>query len=305
MATDTDSVADHMTRLRMKMVQQKIQNEKDRLVNRPPSEESNSNDLEQQARLQQAMLRRQELLDKIRREQLLNEEGKRPRTYSARRRYTPSPLPAPPSRRSLPDFARYNYFYNQPDTNRSQKQDMSQVKHVIEHRIASPSRQYNLPPIRQFPANPPPIIIPPPAPHIMQHPAPQYIQAPPQHIIQQVPSPVIQHLGPEPHKSMFNKADYMDRLLERNARLQQVLLYQQLWQSGSNDVPRIAAPAGNVHHHHYTTPPPSQPAVHHYTTLPAMGIRGGYPMQGYGSEYAGPGYAFAGYDDGDNYYTYH
>ncbi|XP_052252713.1 uncharacterized protein LOC127859393 isoform X2 [Dreissena polymorpha] len=293
MATDTDSVADHMTRLRMKMVQQKIQNEKDRLVNRPPSEESNSNDLEQQARLQQAMLRRQELLDKIRREQLLNEEGKRPRTYSARRRYTPSPLPAPPSRRSLPDFARYNYFYNQPDTNRSQKQDMSQVKHVIEHRIASPSRQYNLPPIRQFPANPPPIIIPPPAPHIMQHPAPQYIQAPPQHIIQQVPSPVIQHLGPEPHKSMFNKADQIDSLMLQNAQLHQLVLqrlvldyrplecpqcgfHRNRLQSG---VPRIAAPAGNVHHHHYTTPPPSQPAVHHYTTLPAMGIRGGYPMQ--------------------------
>ena len=45
----------------------------------------------------------------------MNEENKRPRSYSSRRRYTPSPLPIPPSRRSVPDFFRYNY----PDTFRA------------------------------------------------------------------------------------------------------------------------------------------------------------------------------------------
>ncbi|CAG2203047.1 unnamed protein product [Mytilus edulis] len=117
--TDTDSVHDHMTRLRMKMVNQKIANEREKL-NRPSSTES-ANDVDEQLRLQQAMLRRQELLDKIRREQIVNHtsvaDNRRPRSYSARRRYTPSPVQPPPSRRSLPDFNRNNgdYTYRERD----------------------------------------------------------------------------------------------------------------------------------------------------------------------------------------------
>ncbi|WAR05536.1 hypothetical protein MAR_020905 [Mya arenaria] len=253
--TDTDSVHDHMTNLRLKMVQQKIQNEKDRLANRPPSEESTNDDLERQARLQQAMLRRQELLDKIRREQLLNEDGRRPASDRSRRRYTPSPLPVPPSRRSLPDFARYNNYYNynhQPDTFRSKP--------------ATPRGrpQYPLPPINLPPGPPPPpIIIPAPAPQIMQQPAPQYIQTAPQHIIQQVPNPIIQDLTPQQNRGMFNKADFGEMMMMQNAQMHQM-------------APRAS---GNVHHHHYTSPPPSQPAVHHYTTMPTMDIRGGYPLR--------------------------
>lgn len=325
---ETDSVHDHMTRLRMKMVQQKIQNEKDRIVNRPPSEESTNNDLENQARLQQAMLRRQELLDKIRREQLLNEESKRPRTYSARRRYTPSPLPAPPSRRSLPDFARYNMYNYAPDTYRS-KPEMSQVKHVIEHRIATPKPQYNLPPInQQQQLQPrPPVIVQPAPPQVipMQQPTPQIIQGPaPQHIITGYPSPVIHNLGPQPpeNKSMFNKADFGEMMMMQNAQMHQMVMQKLMLgnlgnQGGCHDchsgccsshgvhghgcghgcshgtvcydchaVPRAN---GSVHHHHYTSPPPSQPAIHHYTSLPAMDIRG-YPLRGelYGGYYADP-----------------
>lgn len=44
-------------------------------------------------------------------------DNRRPRSYSARRRYTPSPVQPPPSRRSLPDFNRNNgdYTYRERD----------------------------------------------------------------------------------------------------------------------------------------------------------------------------------------------
>ncbi|XP_060572426.1 uncharacterized protein C21orf58-like isoform X9 [Ruditapes philippinarum] len=306
---ETDSVYDHMTRLKMKLVQQKIQNEKDRIVNRPPSEESSGNDLENQARLQQAMLRRQELLDKIRREQLLNDENKRPRTYSARKRYTPSPLP-PPSRRSLPDFAKYQMYNQAPETYRSYRPEMSQVKHVIEHKVATDRNPRYLPPINQQRAPPvivqqqqPPQIIP------MQQPAPQIIQAPaPPHIIAGgYQAPIIHNLGgpPPEKKGMFDKADFMDMMLMQNAQLHQMIMQQTLANGGTitdpMGVPRLAG--GAVHHHHYSNPP-SQPQVQHYTTMPAMDIRGA-PYREYASPYMGNGYTLGGYDEGDNYYTYH
>lgn len=65
--------------------------------------------------------------------------------------------------------------------------DMSQVKHIIEHRVATP-KQYQLPPIQ----NPP------------QAPV-TYPQPYPQHIIQQVPQPVVQNLVPDQRQGMFNK----------------------------------------------------------------------------------------------------
>lgn len=65
--------------------------------------------------------------------------------------------------------------------------DMSQVKHIIEHRVATP-KNYHLPPI----PNPPQAPIP-------------YTQSYPQHIIQQVPQPVVQNLVPDQRQGMFNK----------------------------------------------------------------------------------------------------
>ncbi|XP_069120155.1 uncharacterized protein [Argopecten irradians] len=261
MATaDTDSVHDYMTRLRMKMVQQKIANERDKL--RPNSTESN-NDLEQQLRMQQIMLRRQELLDKIKHEQLMNNDytTRRPRSFSARRRYTPSPVQPPPSRRSLPDFNKGDYSYRPPGP---QGQDMNQVKHVIEHRINTP-KTYHLPPLHQAP--PPP---------------------PPQHVIQQIPQPVIQRIGLDDHQpykgSLFNKADFMEMMMMQGAQMHQLVM-QQMMMSNLPGNPRTALPAvvaepaapvmvsrggGAVHHHHYQVSPPPQPMVHHYPSLPAI-----------------------------------
>ncbi|XP_052677516.1 uncharacterized protein LOC128158603 isoform X5 [Crassostrea angulata] len=262
MATDTDSVHDHMTRLRMKMVQQKIANERDKL--RPSSSES-GNDLDEQVKLQQAMLRRQELLDKIRHEQLVNEDhGRRPRSHSARRRYTPSPLPPPPSRRSLPDFNR-NQSYRDDNNNPYRDKDMSQVKHIIEHRVATP-KQYHLPPIQ----NPP------------QAPV-SYPQSYPQHIIQQVPQPVVQNLVPDQRQGMFNKGDWMEMMMMQNHQMHQLVVQQMMLHSlpggrmtqapvtymSEPTVVRSPVPPA-VHHHHYQMSPPPQPAVHHYSALPPL-----------------------------------
>ncbi|XP_078334665.1 uncharacterized protein LOC111118371 isoform X3 [Crassostrea virginica] len=272
MATDTDSVHDHMTRLRMKMVQQKIANERDKL-NRPSSSDS-GNDLDEQVKLQQAMLRRQELLDKIRHEQLVNEDyGRRPRSHSARRRYTPSPLPPPPSRRSLPDFNR-NQSYRDDNNNPYRDKDMSQVKHIIEHRVATP-KNYHLPPI----PNPPQAPIP-------------YTQSYPQHIIQQVPQPVVQNLVPDQRQGMFNKGDWMEMMMMQNHQMHQLVVQQMMLHNlpggrvnqppvtymSEPTVVRSPAPPA-VHHHHYQMSPPPQPAVHHYAALPPLEPRLVSPMR--------------------------
>ncbi|GFR74832.1 hypothetical protein ElyMa_002172700 [Elysia marginata] len=55
------------------------------------------------------MYKRQELLDRIKAEQF-HDGDRRPRTYTPRRRYTPSPLP-PPSRRSLPDLSNTKHYH--------------------------------------------------------------------------------------------------------------------------------------------------------------------------------------------------
>uniref|UniRef100_K1PKF8 Uncharacterized protein n=1 Tax=Magallana gigas TaxID=29159 RepID=K1PKF8_MAGGI len=270
------------------------------------------NDLDEQVKLQQAMLRRQELLDKIRHEQLVNEDhGRRPRSHSARRRYTPSPLPPPPSRRSLPDFNR-NQSYRDDNNNpyrdkagggsyhlgfvslcsASQHaacgmdnwlldagndvirdyiqhghvdQDMSQVKHIIEHRVATP-KQYQLPPIQ----NPP------------QAPV-TYPQPYPQHIIQQVPQPVVQNLVPDQRQGMFNKGDWMEMMMMQNHQMHQLVVQQMMLHSlpggrmtqapvtymSEPTVVRSPVPPA-VHHHHYQMSPPPQPAVHHYSALPPI-----------------------------------
>ncbi|GFN89697.1 hypothetical protein PoB_001620300 [Plakobranchus ocellatus] len=94
---------------RFKHKETKLANERERLQ-RPDSQESdNGNAYDSQVKLQQAMFKRQELLDRIKAEQF-NDSDRRPRTYTPRRRYTPSPLP-PPSRRSLPDISNTKHYH--------------------------------------------------------------------------------------------------------------------------------------------------------------------------------------------------
>ncbi|XP_052677530.1 uncharacterized protein LOC128158603 isoform X7 [Crassostrea angulata] len=144
-------------------------------------------------------------------------------------------------------------------------QDMSQVKHIIEHRVATP-KQYHLPPIQ----NPP------------QAPV-SYPQSYPQHIIQQVPQPVVQNLVPDQRQGMFNKGDWMEMMMMQNHQMHQLVVQQMMLHSlpggrmtqapvtymSEPTVVRSPVPPA-VHHHHYQMSPPPQPAVHHYSALPPL-----------------------------------
>lgn len=89
--------------------------------------------------------------------------------------------------------------------------EAQQVKHIIEHRVKEPSKQYLLPPITNrgqpvvLPAPQPPAVIsmqqPNPPPAIIQGPAPQHI------IHAGNPGPVIHNLGtPQPdNRGLVNK----------------------------------------------------------------------------------------------------
>ncbi|XP_076437092.1 uncharacterized protein LOC143276469 isoform X2 [Babylonia areolata] len=157
-ASDTDSLHDNMTRIRLKMVQRKLANERERLQQ---PESPSSDDQGGQWKLQQALLRRQQLLDRLKQEQ-----DQRPRSSSPRprrRSYTPSTLPPPPSRRSLPvdllrGMSRAYRFNNWYNTDRN----VAPQNYVVEHQVAQPQPVVarrpiiELPPIIQIPAAPPP-----------------------------------------------------------------------------------------------------------------------------------------------------
>ncbi|XP_076456024.1 uncharacterized protein LOC143290459 isoform X2 [Babylonia areolata] len=245
--TELDFSVDDNTRA----LRKKLANERDRLQ-RPDSASSNNED--GQLKLQQAMLRRQELLDRIR-EQVPDDQ--RPRTYSPRRRYTPSPLP-PPSRRSLPDLNR-NYHFNW--YHKDQPRAMSQTKHIIEHqfRPAEPQKTYVLPPIQAH------------------HSVPQVatIQSP-QPVIQQLPP--VQIVEGKQKDYMFNKSDFMDMMMLQNAQMHHMVMQQMMlqnlpggggggsWKMPTAQVPmapivepmRVAAPVVPY------AAPAAAPMVHHF-----------------------------------------
>lgn len=264
----------------MKMVQQKLANERERLQ-RPDSDDS---DDDSQLKLQQAMLRRQELLDRIRQEQIYDDQ--RPRTYSPRRRYTPSPLP-PPSRRSLPDLNRayhFNWYNKEP-------REMAQTKHIIEHQFRPadpvPTQKYTLLP---------PIQAPPPQVTTIQTPQP---------IIQQLPPVQYVDGAVKTRDTMFNKADFMDMMMLQNAQMHHMVMQQMMLQNlpgGGYRLPTTQVPLAPVMAEpmvraapvvpamSYAAPPP---VIHHYQSVPPLDIRG--PPTGGGRGYYGDYYGYGYY----------
>ncbi|XP_025083797.1 uncharacterized protein LOC112557888 isoform X2 [Pomacea canaliculata] len=233
------------------------------------SDSASSNEYDSQVKLQQAMLRRQELLDKIRQEQLLNDEERRPRTYTPRRRYTPSPLP-PPSRRSLPDLNR-NYHFNWY-TKRPRVSDMAVSKHVIEHQFRPmESKTYTvLPPISTNAQVVPQVTL----------------QTPP--VIQQVP--VVPYDGGQQNKNTFfnksgiSKADFMDMMMLQNAQMHHMVMQQMMLQNlpgGGYRMPTATVPLAPVVEPAVRAAPmltygaPAAPVIHHYQSVPPMDVRGG------------------------------
>ncbi|XP_012944993.1 uncharacterized protein LOC101861997 [Aplysia californica] len=273
MATDTESMHENMTRLRMRMVQQKLANERERLQR--PDSQSTDNGYDNQVKLRHAMLKRQELLDRIRQEQ---QEDKRPKTYTPRRRYTPSPLP-PPTRRSLPDLNARTYHFNHISGGNP---DMSQVKHVIEHqfRPAPAQQQSYLPPI-QTQALPALTAVQPVTPA-------EVVPYQPVTAVPTYPMLSVGGGGGDKRKdTMFNKSDFMDMMMLQNAQMhhmvmQQMMLHQLPGGSRPATYPMaepmvpvpMARPAPSVYHHHIQSQPYG---------MPPMDYRGGgFSNQGFG-----------------------
>ncbi|KAK3106313.1 hypothetical protein FSP39_017496 [Pinctada imbricata] len=131
--------------------------------------------------------------------------------------------------------------------NNDRQRDMSQVRHEIVHRVATP-KQYYLPPIQN------------------NQPTLPLVNQPPQHIIQQIPQPVFQSLVPENNNNnrggMFNKGDWMEMMMMQNHQMHQLVVQQMMLHNRSS-------PA--VHHHHYQMSAPSAPPVSYYNALPPVG----------------------------------
>ncbi|PVD36062.1 hypothetical protein C0Q70_03032 [Pomacea canaliculata] len=207
------------------------------------SDSASSNEYDSQVKLQQAMLRRQELLDKIRQEQLLNDEERRPRTYTPRRRYTPSPLP-PPSRRSLPDLNR-NYHFNWY-TKRPRVSDMAVSKHVIEHQFRPmESKTYTvLPPISTNAQVVPQVStteINMFVRHIQKYKYTNTKEAPLTHCF----SPVALQV----HLLVFLSTDFMDMMMLQNAQMHHMVMQQMMLQNlpgGGYRMPTATVPLAPV-----------------------------------------------------------
>ncbi|XP_046563527.1 uncharacterized protein LOC124272404 [Haliotis rubra] len=283
-ATDSESIHDNMTRLRMRMVQQKLANERDKLQHRPSSV-SSSDDNVDQLKIQQAMLRRQELIDRIRQEQL--SDLNRPRSHVERRRYTPDPLPPPPSRLSLPDLHRHCHYRHTSNNRAPIGTDMSQVKHVIEHKYRQPElpavHTYQLPPI----ATPPAIIQP-----AMQ---PGYAaMASPSPIITTVPQfQTLDLVAPrkEEKSTFFNKGEFMDMMMMQNAQMHHMAMQQMMVRNLQGSAPaQLATPVAAapvmpaapvyprpVYHHHYGgMAAPAAPMMYHHQSMPNYDMSGGF-----------------------------
>ncbi|KAH9514283.1 hypothetical protein Btru_028606 [Bulinus truncatus] len=271
----------------------KLENEREKLQR--PESESSDNGYEGQLKLQQAMLRRQELLDKIRQEQL--SDDKRPRTYTPRRRYTPSLLP-PPSRRSLPDINTKQYHFGFSNNNHS---DMAQVKHVIEHQFKqAPQASYSLPPIQTQPIQQVAAVQ--PITYMSQPMAQEIVPIPAVH--QTLAYPALTVRSNDRKDTMFNKSDFMDMMMLQNAQMHHMVMQQMMLHQLPGARPAtipfaepaapvaLMRPAPSIYHHHINSQPNFMPPMDYR----GMGGNGGYYGRNFNSTI---------YDDGSNYYHYH
>ncbi|CAL1529134.1 unnamed protein product, partial [Lymnaea stagnalis] len=278
MATDTESMHDNMTRLRMRMVQQKLANERDKLQR--PESEASSNGYESQLKLQQAMLKRQELLERIRAEQA---DDKRPRTYTPRRRYTPS-LP-PPSRRSLPDINTKQYHFGYyGNGNGNSNSDMAQVKHVIEHQFRqAPQQSYSLPPIQTQAVQP--IAAVQPITYLPQPVAQELVPVQAVAPTYAYPALTVRSMDNPRKDTMFNKSDFMDMMMLQNAQMHHMVMQQMMLHQLPGARPAtipfaeqaapvaLMRPSPSVYHHHINSQPNfSMPPMDYR----GMGGSGGY-----------------------------
>ncbi|XP_078661261.1 uncharacterized protein LOC144905460 isoform X3 [Branchiostoma floridae x Branchiostoma belcheri] len=287
-ATDTRNLTDQMTKLRLKLMQRKLENERENA----PSTATQVDPANSPDALQRALERRQDLLNRLRDEKL-NENRTpspmyRPRSYGGHRhRRLLTPIR---TARSLPDIQVY-------------RPEPMPHRQIVEHQITS-----------QIPPPPPP---PPPQPQPVVQPI---VNQMPQPIVNQVPQPIVNQIppqnplihnvyppaAPETRNSAFlNRNDMVDMMMMQNAQMHQIVMQQMMFQHlpMKQGLPQqqvsmpvqvmqeppapvvVQAPGGggkrppSVHHHHhyssvqqpavqYQAAP--QPVVSHITQLPPL-----------------------------------
>ncbi|XP_053327558.1 uncharacterized protein C21orf58 homolog [Spea bombifrons] len=255
------SLIDHMTRLKLKLLEKRLENERDMVDESEETEPSTARSYDgQEEALQSALRRRKDLLHKLREQQLL-EEISRPHTWEGTRRPKMNIEP-------LHQVAPVNYYHPPPPG----------------------------PPVRFYPPPPPPE-----PPRIIQQQLPQQpatiIQQLPaqQPLITQIPSPQ----AFQPARSGSIKEDMVEMMLMQNAQMHQIIMQNMMLKALpplALSQPASSAPPpqsqshqdsnfptsmvlrpekirpSSVHHHHHYTPPTLPPAP------PTMQPGPGYPM---------------------------
>ncbi|CAH2306345.1 Hypothetical predicted protein [Pelobates cultripes] len=256
---EDQSLVDHMTRLKLKLLEKRLENERD-MAEESDTEPSTARSYDgHEEALQSALRRRKDLLHKLREQHLL-EEIARPHTWEGTRRKKFSVEPLQP------------------------------VAHVPYYHPPPPAE----PPIRFYPPPPPPE-----PPRIIQQQLPQQpatiIQQLPaqQPLITQIPSPQ----AFQPPRSGSIKEDMVEMMLMQNAQMHQIIMQNMMLKAlpplaqppTSTPQPPVQPhqdsqfanpvimraekirPSSVHHHHHYT--PPNQPPL-----PPTMQPGHGYPM---------------------------
>ncbi|KAM8933860.1 uncharacterized protein C21orf58 homolog [Pelodytes ibericus] len=254
------SLVDHMTRLKLKLLEKRLENERD-MVDESDTDPSTARSYDgQEEALQTALRRRKDLLHKLREQHLL-EEIARPHTWEGTRRPKIKVEPC----HQMPSM----HYYHAPPPE----------PHV---------RFYPPPP----PPEPPRII----QQQLPQQPATIIQQLPAQQpLITQIASPQ----APQPARSGSIKEDMVEMMLMQNAQMHQIIMQNMMLKAlpplalsqppGNAPPPQVqpqqdshfASPLllrpekirpSSVHHHHHYTPPNLPPGP------PTMQPGPGYPM---------------------------
>uniref|UniRef100_UPI003AAD09C5 uncharacterized protein C21orf58 homolog n=1 Tax=Centroberyx gerrardi TaxID=166262 RepID=UPI003AAD09C5 len=247
-----DPMVDQMTRFKLKLLEKRLENEKDNMDDRAESALSARSYDGRMDALHCALRRKRDLLQRLREQHML-EDLTRPQTWGGtRRRYHPDFLTAP----------------QPPQPPQPPPPPPPPAPIHIHH------------PAPALPALLPPPPAPPQPPRIIQQTIPQQ----PATIIQQLPQqqPLITQIPPpQPYpapRSGSIKEDMVELMLMQNAQMHQIIMHNMMLKAippmalsppgGPNVKPRGSA----VHHHHHYGPTPAAPQ------LPPIGYPPWLPM---------------------------
>ncbi|KAM4625285.1 uncharacterized protein C21orf58 homolog [Polymixia lowei] len=251
-----DPIFDQMTRLKLKLLEKRLKNERDNMDDRAESVQSTRNYDGQMDALHGALRRKRDLLQRLREQHML-EDLSRPHTWGGSRRQYPSefftaphphPLPPPPP----PPLAPIHIYQPAPSLS-------------------------TLPPPPPPPAQPPRII----QQILPQQPATIIQQLPQQPLITQIPPP---QPCPVPRSGSV-KEDMVELMLMQNAQMHQIIMHNMMLKAippmalsppgghsahlgqdscqGNPIVVRsdVKPKGGSVHHHHHYSPTPATPQL--------------------------------------------